>query len=166
VSEAATVAADKTNNERSKMKSINHLSRNIAACCAALAVVSLVSLPTLAPAQEQIKGAQKLMQLNAIKTVADAQAVQAGDMVVMSCPKCKDSWVTIVEAPTKTGAKPDTKVVARHECPGCSQKFVTEGQGKAATRKIVHVCKMCGSENAFCGVMKKGSGPTPGMEKK
>ena len=148
------------------MKTINHLSRNLTSCCAVLAIATLMSLPTLAPAQDQVKGATKLMQLNAIKTVADADAVQAGDLVVMSCPKCKDSWVTIVVAPTKTGAKPETNVMARHACPGCEHKFVTEGHGKAKTDKLVHVYKQCGSEDAFCCVMKKGTGPTPGMEKK
>jgi len=130
-----------------------------------LAIATVLLLPTLAPAQEQTKGAQKLMQLNAIRTVADAEAVQAGDMVIMSCPKCKTSWVTVVEPPTKTGAKPDTKVVARHDCPGCQHKFVTAGQGKQATTKIVHVCKMCGSEDAFCCVLKHGASATVGMEK-
>jgi len=148
------------------MKTINQISRDLTSCCAALAIASLVSLPTFVSAQEQVKGAQKLLQLNAIKTVADAEAVQVGDMVVMSCPKCKDSWVTIVEPATKTGVKPETKVLARHECPGCQHKIVTEGHGKAKTDKIVHVCKQCGSEDAFCCVMKKGAGPTAGMEKK
>ena len=86
--------------------------------------------------------------------IADAEAVQPGDTVVMSCPKCKDSWVTIVTPPTKTGAKPETSTVARHDCPGCEHKYVTEGHGKAKTDKLVHVCKMCGSEDAFCCVMK------------
>lgn len=145
-----------------KMKTINQISRNL---LAVLTVATFVSLPMLSSAQEQVKGAQKLIQLNAIKTVADAQAVQTGDMVVMSCPKCKDSWVTIVEPATKTGVKPETKVIARHECPGCEHKFISEGHGKAKTEKLVHVCKQCGSEDAFCCVMKKGAGPTPGMEK-
>ena len=148
------------------MKTINCISRNLACGIAVLAITSVLSLPTFVSAQEQVKGAQKLLQLNAIKTVADAEAVQAGDMVVMSCPKCKDSWVTIVEPATKTGVKPETKVIARHECPGCQHKIVTEGHGKAKTDKIVHICKQCGSEDAFCCVMKKGAGPTPGMEKK
>ena len=147
------------------MKTINQISRNLGRCLAMLTIAGLMSLPTFVSAQEQVKGAQKLMQLNAIKTVADAEAVQAGDMVVMSCPKCKDSWVTIVEPAAKTGAKPESKVVARHECPGCQHKIVTEGHGKAKTDKIVHVCKQCGSEDAFCCVMKKGAGPTPGMTK-
>jgi hypothetical protein len=32
----------------------------------------------------------------------------------------------------------------------------TEGRGKQATDKVVHVCQKCGSHDAFCCVMKKG----------
>ncbi len=146
------------------MKTIKHTSKNLAGCFAMLSIVALMSLPLLA--QDQEKGATKLMKLNPIVTVADADAVQPGDTVVMSCPKCKNSWVTVVTPPTKTGAKPETSIVARHDCPGCEHKYATEGHGKMKTEKIIHVCKMCGSEDAFCCVMKKGTGPTPGMEKK
>ena len=146
------------------MKTIKHTSRNLAKCFAMLSVVGLMSLPLLA--QDQEKGATKLIQLKPIQTVADADAVQPGDTVVMSCPKCKNSWVTIVAPSTKTGAKPETSMVERHDCPGCEHKYATEGHGKMKTDKIIHVCKMCGSEDAFCCVMKKGSGPTLGMEKK
>ena len=142
------------------MKTIKHTSTTLAV----LTIVGLMSLLPLAQAQE--KGATKLMQLRPITTVADADAVEPGDSVVMSCPKCKNSWVTVVAAPTKTGAKPETTRMERHECPGCEHKIVTEGTGKHATDKIVHVCKTCGSEDAFCCVMKKGAAPTPGMEKK
>lgn len=146
------------------MKTQKNLLANLARTLAVIAATGLLTLPLLTSAQE--KGATKLIQLNSIKTVADAEAVQPGDTVIMSCPKCKDSWVTIVTPSTKTGAKPETSTVARHECPGCENKYVTEGHGKAKTSKLVHTCKMCGSEDAFCCVMKKGSGPTPGMEKK
>ncbi len=138
--------------------------KNLTCCLAGLALAGMLILPTSSPAQD--KGATKLLKLNVIKTVADAEAVKAGDTVVMSCPKCKDSWVTIVTPATKTGAKPETTTVSRHECPGCEHKIVSEGHGKMKTDKIVHTCKQCGSEDAFCCVMKKGSGPTPGMEKK
>ena len=145
------------------MKTTHQTSTNLTGCIAALAVAGLMSLPTFAFAQE--KGAAKLIQLKPIETDADAEAVQSGDMVVMSCPKCKDSWATIVEKPSKTGAA-TSAVVARHDCPGCEHKFVTEGHGKAKTDKLVHVCKKCGSEEAFCCVMKKGAGATGGMGKK
>jgi transposase-like protein len=144
-----------------KMKNTNPLCKCLVRCGIALAVASLVWLPAASLAQE--KGATKL--LKPIKTVGDAEAVEAGDMVVMSCPKCRDSWVTIVEKPRGTGAKAKETTVQRHECPGCEHKYVTEGHGRAKTEKIVHVCKKCGSEDAFCCVMKKGEGPTPGMEK-
>jgi hypothetical protein len=146
------------------MKTIKQTSGNLARYLTALVIAGLMSLPTFAFAQE--KGAAKLVQLKPIETVADAEAVKPGDMVVMSCPKCKDSWVTIVEKPTKTGASANSAVMARHECPGCEHKYVSEGHGKAKTDKLVHVCKKCGSEDAFCCVMKKVTGPTPGMEKR
>jgi len=132
-------------------------------CCAGLVVAGLALLPDSLAAQE--KGATKLIQLKPIKTAQDAATVEAGDMVAMSCPKCKDTRVTVMEKPTKTGAKPDAITVQRHECPGCEHKFALEGHGKAKTEKLVHVCKNCGSEDAFCCAMKKGEGPTPGMEK-
>jgi hypothetical protein len=40
---------------------------------------------------------------------------------------------------------------------------VTKGTGKQAQNVLVHTCKTCGSKDASCCVMKKGSGPTPGM---
>ena len=131
-----------------------------------LAVAGLLWLPVDASAQ-QGAGAAKLTQLKPIKTIEDAQAVKPGDSVVMSCPKCKDSWVTVVEKPVKQGATPETRTLLRHECPGCSSKLVTEGTGTNAHTRLVHVCKNCGSEDAFCCVMKKSAQkPTPGMEKK
>lgn len=142
-----------TTKESSNMKSIKRNSRNLTSYIAALVIASIMALPMFA--QDQVKGATKLLQLNSIKTVADAEAVKAGDSVITSCPKCKTSWVTIVTPPTKTGAKAETLVEARHDCPGCEHKFVSEGHGKMKTDKILHVCKMCGSEDAFCCVMKK-----------
>jgi DNA-directed RNA polymerase subunit M/transcription elongation factor TFIIS len=116
------------------------------------------------PAQEAGSargGAQKL--LPAIKTPQDAQAVQPGDTIVMACPKCKTISYTYVEKTTR-GATPETKTGAKHLCPGCETTLTTKGRGKQAVEQIVHVCKKCGSKNAFCCVMKKGAGPTKGME--
>ena len=148
------------------MKRTNQITRLLTSILAVTAVSGLILLPVQTFAQSKGDGAAKLIQLKSIKTVADAEAVAPGDTVVMSCPKCKDSWMTVVPTPGKTGAVPDTKQVVRHECPGCEQKYLTEGHGKAKTDKLVHVCKHCGSEDAFCCVMKKGAAPTPGMEKK
>jgi len=131
-------------------------------------LVAFLAQPSLSYAADGTArgGAAKLIQLKPIQTAEDAQAVEAGDTVVMSCPKCRNSWMTIAPEPYKTGATAPEKKVLRHECPGCSAKIVTEGHGKAKTTKMVHVCKNCGSEDAYCCTAKKGAGPTPGMEKK
>lgn len=146
------------------MKTKSQNCKCLAGLITALAITGMAWLPSSALAQE--KGASKLIQLKPIETVADAEAVAPGDTMVMACPKCKNSWVTIVEKPTKTGAQAESTTVQRHECPGCEHKYVTEGHGKAKTEKLVHTCKKCGSEEAFCCVMKKGAKAMAGMEKK
>jgi hypothetical protein len=149
------------------MKSINQTCSLCARLLIVVAVAGLAWLPASTFAQAKGDGATRLIQLKPIQSVADVQAVAPGDLVVMSCPKCKVSWVSIAAAPGKQGALEGSKTVLRHECPGCEHKFVTEGHGKAKTDKLVHVCKKCGSEDAFCCVKKKGAADaTLGMEKK
>ena len=82
----------------------------------------------------------------------------------MSCPKCKTIAVHYVE--TTKGHIKDDKVKLEHLCPGCQTKIETTGVGKAAKDAVVHSCKKCGSEDVMCCVLKKGSGPTKGMEEK
>jgi len=110
------------------------------------------------------KGAQKLMELKAVQTVKDLEGLEAGDTMVMSCPKCKTVTMTSVE--TIKGHIKEERVTAKHLCPGCETIIKTQGRGKQATDKVVHVCEKCGSKDAFCCVMKKGTGPTKGMEEK
>ena len=109
------------------------------------------------------KGAQKLMELKAIQTVKDLEGLQPGDALVMSCPKCKTVTITSVE--TIKGHIKDDRATAKHLCPGCETTIKTDGRGKQATDKVVHVCQKCGSKDAFCCVMK-GGGPTKGIEEK
>ena len=144
------------------MKSIKNIGNHLTRATLIVAVAGLALLTHTVAAQE--KGAERLMKLQGLNTVADVQKVEAGDTVAMSCPKCKDTWVTVVEKTGKAAKPHETKAVLRHECPGCSTKIVTEGVGKQAQNKVVHTCKNCGSEDAFCCVMKKGAGPTKGME--
>jgi len=125
-------------------------------------MAGLVALPSAALAQE--KGSERLMKLNRIETPADADAVEAGDMIVMSCPKCRDTWVTVAQTTFKPANAPSERLVKQHQCPGCGTERVTTGHGKAKTTTYVHVCKACGSKDVNCCVMQKGTGPTPGME--
>ena len=64
-------------------------------------IAVLFGLRSAAIAQE--KGAEKLMKLNRLPASEDVQAVQHGETVAMSCPKCKDIWVTVMK-PTFKGA--------------------------------------------------------------
>lgn len=140
------------------MKSIKHVCKYLVRSGFVLAMVGLVSV-----VQAQEKGAERLMKLQRLNTPADVQKVEAGDTIVMSCPKCKDTWVKVVQ-PMGKGGRQETANIQRHECPGCDTKIVTEGTGKQAKSVVKHTCKQCGSEDMSCCVMKKGAGPTPGMD--
>ena len=128
----------------------------------AFALAVVIALPASVQAADQVKGAQLLMKP---MTVGDVNKLEPGDMVAMSCPKCKTITVTYIE-PTTKGSIKEEKATQKHLCSGCENIIKTEGRGKQAKDVVVHVCKTCGSEDAFCCVMKKGSLPTKGMEKK
>lgn len=127
----------------------------------ALAIAGLAWLPSQALAQE--KGAQKLMK---VQTVENVQTLDVGDTIVMTCAKCKDTYVQVVEKTFKAVKPEELKTVGVHLCSSCETKIVTKGVGKQAKDELVHTCKACGSEDVSCCVIKKGSGPTRGMEKK
>jgi hypothetical protein len=143
------------------MKSIKNIGNYLTRGTLIVAVAGLVLLADSAVAQE--KGGERMMKLLRLNTAADVQKVEAGDTIVMSCPKCKDTWVRVVQ-PMGKGGRQETATVQRHECPGCDTKIVTEGVGKQAKSVVKHTCKQCGSEDVSCCVMKKGAGPTQGME--
>lgn len=136
-------------------------------CCVAVALAFAVGCATSTGsdgARTAKGGAADLMQGKPIRTGEDVAALQPGDQVVMSCPKCKNVYVTRVEKENKPF---QTRKVAgvEHLCPGCDNKRTLTGHGKSAKDVITHVCRNCRSEEAFCCVIKAGSGPTKGMEK-
>jgi hypothetical protein len=126
-------------------------------------IAALAMLPNLTMAQQQVKGAQLLMKL---QKVEDVQQVEAGDTIVMSCPKCKDSYATVVTKSMKGMQREQINTVVKHMCPTCSTTIKTEGVGKNAVNKLVHTCNSCGSEDVSCCLMKKNGAPTAGMEDK
>jgi hypothetical protein len=109
----------------------------------------------------QMKGAQRLMKL---QTVADLQHVEKGDIIVMSCPKCKETYAQVVDKSLKGLKAGEMKNVPIHLCNKCDTKIVTQGTGKQAKDTLVHSCKECGSEDVSCCLMKKNGGATKGME--
>ena len=133
---------------------------------AALALAMAASLPVTARAAEPMKpmkGGEMLM-MKPITSSEDVAGLKGGDMVAMACPKCKTIMVTYVK--TEKGHIKTTTTLPADVCPGCEQKFVVVGEGKGKHNVVTHVCKKCGSTDAFCCVMKKGSEPTKGMEQK
>lgn len=130
--------------------------------------LSLAAAVVLIPAwtaQGQEKGSAKggaTLLLKPVKTMEDVETLKPGDAVVMSCPKCKTITVSYVE--TTKGRVKEEKTKQEHLCPGCETKIETKGVGKGAQTEVTHVCKKCGSKDIMCCVLKKGSGPTKGME--
>jgi hypothetical protein len=121
-----------------------------------------VTLLSAATVGAQGKGASKLMK--PITSSQDVAGLKDGDMVAMACPKCTTITVTYIN--TEKGNIKTTAPGQEHLCPGCEQKFVVVGEGKSKHDTITHVCKKCGSTEAFCCVMKKDSELTKGMEPK
>jgi hypothetical protein len=96
--------------------------------------------------------------------VQDLQQVEKGDTILMSCPKCQDTYATVVKKSLK-GMQPDQiSTVVKHLCPTCTTEIKTEGVGKNAVNKLVHTCNSCGSADVSCCLMKKGGGMTKGMD--
>jgi predicted metal-binding protein len=153
----------KTKDTTTMKTKINNIKNTAITLLAAFVVLGLATSTINAQEKGSAKGgAQGLMK--SIKTTQDADAVEAGDTMVMACPKCQTISYTYVDNAAR-GAIKDTKVGTKHLCPGCETTIKSQGTGKHAKDEIVHVCKMCGTEDAFCCVMKKGSGPTKGMDK-
>ena len=147
------------------MKTIKQACQSVVRFGLAVAVSSLLCAPLLSSAQAP-KGAEKLMQLPPVNSLEALQSVESGDTIVMSCPKCKNTYTTVVEKPFKGANAEEVKTVTIHLCSACESKFVTKGHGKAAKEVLVHTCKTCGSKDVSCCVMKKCASPTPGLEQK
>lgn len=133
--------------------------RVLAGAAMALTLAGLILAPATALAQE--KGASKLLQMSRIQTQTDVEALKPGDMVVMSCPKCRDTEIAVVEKSWKTGVPDSNKTVTVHLCPGCETKLVP--QANKQPPKAVHTCQKCGSEDVSCCSIKKGE-TTAGMK--
>jgi hypothetical protein len=141
-------------------------------CCVAVALAFIAGCATSNTSGTSYQapttargGAADLMRLQPIKTGEDVARLEVGDSVVMSCPKCKSTYVTRITKENKP-RQTSTVGVELHDCPGCDTKITTQGRGKTAKDVVTHVCRNCGSEDAFCCVIKSGQGPTSGMPNK
>ena len=139
---------------------------------AALAGIALLSFASPAQAQykpvgdDGIAASPKVrsMMMKPISSLTDVAGLKDGDMVAMACPKCKTIMVTHIN--TEKGHIKTATTVPEDVCPGCEQKFTVVGEGKDKHNVVTHVCKKCGSTDAFCCVMKKDGESTKGTEQK
>ena len=143
------------------MKTTTLITRRTSHLTLAATAICFALVFNVALAQE--KGGELLVKLSQLQTAADLQKVAAGDTVLMSCPKCKDAWMTVATPPVRRGQEP-TSTMMRHECPGCGAKIEIRGAGKNAQSVVKHTCKQCGSQDAYCCVLKKNAQPTTGMD--
>jgi hypothetical protein len=132
---------------------------------AALAGITL-SLITVS-AQSQVKGGERLLQLNGSSATA---TVTPSDFKPMSCSKCRDISTNVRDFTAKGASalvahEMPTKTVAQHLCEGCVTTTATVGVGKHAKDVVTHKCAGCGSENmACCNTSKGASVATKGMD--
>ena len=130
----------------------------------ALALAFAVWLPSAARAAEH-EGKMGGMNMNHIKTQAEAEALKPGDSMSMTCTKCKSVMVQKV-----TNDKAHIKMMTIGEKTKCScggtVEVVGTGKGTGKNEEVKHVCSKCGDDAMFCSATKPGSGAMPPMKMK
>lgn len=128
------------------------------------AVAALALVPGRLPAQGFGHYPQKgAYDLEPQRPAENSQQVQAADAVPMSCPKCKDTFVSVAVPFSKGMEVNQTRTAAKHLCPNCATSINTEGMGRNARNTVVHSCTACGSADMSCCQTSKGGGATTGM---
>jgi hypothetical protein len=131
---------------------------------AALAGIALTVFTVLARAE--VKGGEKLLQLNGSSAAA---TVSSSDYKPMSCAKCVDTTANVRDTTAKGASTLVTdgapaKACVSHGCNSCATTTTTVGAGKHATAAITHTCGSCGSASTACCSPTKGTeAATKGM---
>jgi len=127
----------------------------ISTAVTALVALTICAWLPSATGADQVKGGQKLMELNKVKTVGDIESLKVGDTFAMACAKCETIMVKKIVSTAK-GAEvlaangAPTRVLGKHLCSGCGATMEVVGHGKAKESKITHTCASCGDTSAFC----------------
>ena len=129
-----------------------------------VALAFAVWLLGAARAAEQENRAHDMLQMQQIKTQAEAEALKPGDSIAMVCSKCKSVMVMTVT----TGMEHIKMMTVgeKHTCDACkgSVEVVGTGKGEGKNQEVTHVCSKCGDDAMFCSATKPGSGSMKGME--
>ena len=131
----------------------NSLSRISFSSGLALALAFAVWLPGVARAAEH-EGKMGGMNMNHIKTQAEAEALKPGDSMSMTCGKCKSVMVQKVGT-DKAHLKMMT-LGAKTRCHACDGTVEVVGTGKGKEMVLKHSCGACGDDSAFCCATKPG----------
>jgi len=158
------------------MKTTNQVTRFIRSCaftCASTLVLGVLVTANSANAQYKPTGEDGITASPRLRAQLNERAVRPESLVAaqpaMSCPKCKDAWVTQTDNPKGLGARTligaQGKLVASHLCPGCGADMTVSGTGRAKQTVASHKCSSCGVEDIAC-CSKKGSSTvaTKGMD--
>ena len=108
-----------------------------------------------------MKGGEHLVMLTQVNTPAQAEDLQPGDSITMSCAKCKSVMIHYVN--TEKGHIKTMTVGEKHLCPGCNTTIEVVGTGRGKHDQVKHVCTACGDDSVFCCATKPGTGATTGM---
>ena len=129
----------------------------------ALALAFAVWLPGATRAAEPVKGAHDMLHMQHIMTQAQAEALQPGDSMSMTCTKCKSVMVQKV-----TADKAHVKMMTVGEKVKCScggtVEVVATGKGTGKDAEVKHVCSKCGDDAMFCTAVKPGTGAMKDMD--
>ena len=131
------------------MKTTLTFRNKIIGSAAVFASMVLMALPSAAA--PQLKGGEVLVKLTRSQLATPTPTKAAGEKLAMTCPMCKDHYVTVAQPPGKMGRR-ENATVARHDCKTCENRLAIAGQGKAKKKLTTHVYKEV--ENASCATMK------------
>ena len=129
----------------------------------ALAIV--VSMAATAAAEEHAGNGSAMMQMDQIKTQAQAEMLKPGDSMAMTCTACKD--VMIQKVTTDQSHVKMMTVGEKMVCSSCggTVEVVATGKGSGKNAEVKHVCTKCGDDAMFCVATKPGSGGMKDMDK-
>jgi hypothetical protein len=131
------------------MKTTLTFRNKIIGSAAVFASIALMALPS--SAVPQLKGGEVLVKLTRSHLTTTAPAKVAGEKLAMTCPMCKDHYLSVEQASGKMGRRENATVV-RHDCKTCENRLAVTGQGKAKKEIAVHVCGEVG--NTSCATAK------------
>ena len=160
------------------MKTVNEITRTCRGSRLALGAILIATFAAAFSADAQytptgddgITASPRLRQQLNDRSARSAPVIAA--MPSMSCPKCKDAWVTLTDTTSKgAGARAivgqATTRVARHLCDGCATDWTVLGTGKGTRTVAAHKCTGCGAENLACCAPKGSTAvATKGMGEK